>query len=221
MESDHGSVGIESARFARTLETLKREGSNVLIVGADARGAHDAVCRRLCGPHGSPTEAVERHGGGRKHYHLFVTGHADSPSSNDAGDTVERIEYAGGAASSASDERRSLETLGSEIIDSIADLDDDADGLGPSQLRVCVDSLVTLFRDHDAERVFRLLHITTSGVDHVNGMGHYHLTLDRDHEAVSLLEPLFDAVVELRSDDGDHEQRWHLRDQGTTDWISI
>ena len=220
MESDHGSVGVESARFARTLDTLKREGSNVLIVGANACDAHDAVCRRLCGPGGSSAE------GGR--YHLFVTDHTGgsdgrtSPTDADgSGETVERIAYAESGAESTEGDRPSLETLGSDIIDTIADLDAAADGLDPSELRVCMGSLVTLFQDHDAERVFRLLHITTSGVEHVNGMGHYHLALDRDHEAVSLLEPLFDAVVELRSDEDGHEQRWHLRDQGTTDWIPI
>ena len=220
MESDHGSVGVESARFARTLDTLKREGSNVLIVGANARDAHDAVCGRLCGPRDTSTE------GGR--YHLFVTDHTEraddraSPTGADGPDeTVERIAYADSASESGGDDRASLETLGSDIIDTIADLDAAADGLDPSELRVCMDPLVALFRDHDAERVFRLLHITTSGVEHVNGMGHYHLALDRDHEAVSLLEPLFDAVVELRSDEDGHEQRWHLRDQGSTDWIPI
>lgn len=223
MGSDHGSVGVESAAFARTLDTLKREGSNVLLVGAEASGAHEAVCRRLCGPHES-TDAQEQHQH-QQRYHLFVTDHREQSSgSTDPNGTVERSEritYAGNAADSSADGHQSPEALGSEIIDTISELDTAANGFDPSELRVCVDSLVTLLQDHDPETVFRLLHITTSGVEHVNGMGHYHLTLDRDHEAVTLLEPLFDAVVELRSSDGDHEQRWHLRDQGSTDWVTI
>lgn len=232
MGSEHGSVGVESAAFARTLDTLKREGSNVLLVGANASEAHEAACQRLCGPHEVSTTQDQQHQHQRRHehehehrYHLFVTGRSEQsvgPADPDgAVERVERIRYVGEAADSHADGHASPEALASEIIDTISELDTAANGFEPSELRVCVDSLVRLLQDHDAETVFRLLHITTSGVEHVNGMGHYHLTLDRDHEAVTLLEPLFDAVVELRSSDGSHEQRWHLRDQGSTDWVTI
>lgn len=229
MERDRGSVAVEGAAFARALETLKREGSNVLVVGATPAAAHDAVCDRLCGSDGDSSAHGhgDGHSGGHSEgYHLFVTASKERARTAATEDTdevdeptaaVRSIEF----ADAAGDADVSIETLGSEIIDTIGDLKADADGFEPAELRVCVDSLVTLFQDHDAETVFRLLHITTSGVDHVDGMGHYHLALNRDHEAVSLLEPLFDAVVEVRAADGDYEQRWHLREQGSTAWIDL
>ncbi|NGM71062.1 hypothetical protein G6M89_18980 [Natronolimnobius sp. AArcel1] len=229
MERDRGSVAVEGAAFARALETLKREGSNVLVVGATPADAHGALCDRLCGSGGDSSAHDHDYGYSGDHsegYHLFVTASkerarttaaegADEGSEPPA--AVRSIEF----ADAAGDDDVPIETLGSEIIDTIGDLEADADGFEPAELRVCVDSLVTLFQDHDAETVFRLLHITTSGVDHVNGMGHYHLALNRDHEAVSLLEPLFDAVVEVRTSGGAYEQRWHLREQGSTAWIPL
>ncbi|OVE86166.1 DUF7504 family protein [Natronolimnobius baerhuensis] len=221
MERDRGSVAVDGASFARTLETLKREGSNVLVVGATPAGAHDELCDRLCG---TDDESEHSHG-----YHLYVTASEDRARTAAAEDTEDSSEFAETAeaisaiefADAAADDTVSIESLGSDIIDTISDLEAAADGFEPAELRVCVDSLVTLFQDHDAETVFRLLHITTSGVSHVNGMGHYHLALSRDHEAVSLLEPLFDAVVEVRAADGQYEQRWHLREQGSTAWIPL
>jgi hypothetical protein len=53
-------------------------------------------------------------------------------------------------------------------------------------------------------------------------MGHFHLRVDHDSDHVRLLEPLFDAVVEVRRTDTGRQQRWHLRDKGLeSDWLDI
>ncbi|RQH03128.1 DUF7504 family protein [Natrarchaeobius oligotrophus] len=217
MESKSGNMGVERATFAQTLDTLKREGSNLLLVGSGTADAHTAACHRLCGE-----------SAGASRYRVVVTEDASQRAHNDcpASEPTVTIEFPVDdrttEGETSGDERTSLGRLGLEIIETIDEFDTDAGGLEPSELRVCVDSLVSLLQNYDTEEVFRLLHVTTSRIDQSRGMGHYHLAVSRDHEAVSLLEPMFDAVVELRTRDGVHEQQWHLRDRDAkTDWVHL
>lgn len=218
MAGERGGAAAERADFAQTLATLKREGSNVLLVGAVPTDAHGTLCHRLLGDPGDESR-----------YRLFVTGGCERGPGTalaDDGATVRTVDYSsleptatGGAEPSG---RTPLGTLGIEIADAVDEFEGAADGLEPSQLRVCVDSLVPLLEEHTAEKVFRLLHMTTSRVVDVRGMGHYHLPLERDHEAVRLFEQLFDAVVEIRARAGGYEQRWDLRNRETaTDWLPV
>lgn len=218
MVRERGGAAMERADFAQTLATLKRDGSNILLVGAEAADGHTELCHRLLG---------EPDDGSR--YRLFVTaGREPAAETTDEADgrTVRTIDYSTLELTATDDAepsgRTPLGTLGIEIVNALDTFQGDADGLESSQLRVCVDSLVALLEEHTAEKVFRLLHMTTSRVDNVRGMGHYHLPLERDHEAVHLFEPLFDAVVEVRVRDGAREQRWELRDRETpTDWHPV
>lgn len=231
MDGEYASEGETRAAFARTLPALKRDGSAVLVVGEDVTAAHKTACRQLCG-FGDPDDGDDGDEPviDRSRYRVFVTDRADRDSHDPSPNgTVRWIEYATAIDGDASvtdeqhpDDGDPLEALGVEIVDTVAELDADADGLAPAELRVCVDSPVPLLREYDDERVFRLLHVTTAMIDHVNGMGHVHLPLARDHEIVALLEPLFDAVVELRERAGRYEQRWRLREQRIgTGWISL
>ena len=217
MGSEPG-VGVPaSASFAQALDTLKREGSNILIVGDAESGPRDAACHRLLGD--SSTD---------DRFRLFVT---TDPSCVEPGEGVEsqylvqrpadsnraRQEY----PTSNVTETTMLGVLGTEFVETVDEFEAENDDVEPSQLRVCVDSVSTLLQTNDSENVFRLLHVMTTRVRQINGMGHYHLPIDRDDEAVRLLEPLFDAVVEVRSGD-QAEHRWHLRDaETTTDWIPL
>ncbi|QRV15326.1 hypothetical protein JMJ58_20895 [Haloterrigena salifodinae] len=218
MTTERGGAAVEQADFAQTLARLKRDGSNVLLVGAETADVHTSLCHRLLGETGD---------GAR--YRLFVTDGCESlAKANDESDegTARTIDYSALDPTASEDAelrgRTPLGALGIEIANAIDGFQGDADGLEPSQLRVCVDSLVALLEEHTAEKVFRLLHMTTSRVDALQGMGHYHLPLDRDHEAVHLFEPLFDAVVEIRVRDGVAEQRWELRDRETpADWFTV
>ncbi|WP_120242826.1 DUF7504 family protein [Halopiger aswanensis] len=230
MDGEYASGGETRAAFLRTLPALKRDGSNVLVVGEDVTAVHEVACRQLCGcgdgNHDDGNESVT----GRSRYRVLVTDRADRPSHDPAPDgTVRWIEYAPDADGEPSVDDTQyagcsdrLEALGLEIIETIDELDAAADGLSPAELRVCIDSPMPLLRRYGAERVFRLLHMTTAAIEHVNGMGHVHLPLARTHETVALLEPLFDAVVELRERAGSYEQRWRLREQRTrTEWLSL
>lgn len=218
MATERGGAAAGQADFAQTLARLKRDGSNVLLVGAETVDVHTVLCRRLLG---------ETRDGAR--YRLFVTdGREPLAKADDEtdGGAVRTIDYSSLDPTATEDAelrgRTPLGTLGIEIADAIDGFQGDADGLEPSQLRVCVDSLAALLEEHTAEKVFRLLHMATSRVDALQGMGHYHLPLDRDHEAVHLFESLFDAVVENRVRDDVAEQRWELRDRETpTDWLPV
>lgn len=216
MESEPGGTAPKRATFAQALGDLKREGSNILVVGGASTAAHGAACDRLLGE-------SNRSRDGR--YRVIVT------TSDDDGDrhghategvTSRTVAYDPAHAGNDPDRVDPLSALGADVIETVDRFEAEADGLDPSELRVCVDSLVPLLQEWSSETVFRVVHVLTSRVRRVNGMAHYHLPLRRDHDAVRLFEPLFDATVELRTRDGRHEQRWHLRDRASpTDWLSI
>lgn len=226
MGSEIGGTVPKASSFAQALGALKRRGSNVLVVGTGATAAHEGACSRLLGDANDEPR-----------YRLLVR--TEGPRcTNHCSHAVDTADVTTRVISRADDPERGpneavspdvrivgtdlLSQLGMVVIEQITAFEDDADGLEPSELRVCVDSLVPLLAQHGPENVFRMLHVTTSRVRQVSGMGHYHLPIEPDHDVVNLLEPLFDATVEVRSREGTPEQRWHLRDQRTSsEWVSL
>lgn len=218
-------VGVpDSATFAQALGKLKREGSNILLVGDAAVSSHESACRRLLGDASADS----------RYRLIVVTGRSGCTTATPAVDTDdEKTRYVVRAPSgddavewgypeAAATETSLLGALGSDVVAAIDDFESHASGLEPSELRVCVDSIGDILDEHASENIFRLLHVMTTRIRQVSGMGHFHLPVDRDHEAVHLFEPLFDAVVEIRSTDGDPEHRWHLRDTRTSsDWLEL
>lgn len=225
MRTEHGGGVPESTTFAHTLAELKQAGSNLLLVGEATADAHAAASRRLLG---DPAET-------RRRLFVFTRGadvRAELPADSDP--STERVisqRTQGGSALPSGwppeiDERvvdaDMLSPLAMEVIEAIEEFDQQTNGLEPAELRVCFDSITSLFRDHQSENVFRLLHVVTSRVRQVNGMGHFHLRLNRDSDYVRLLEPMYDAVIEIGVTDETAQQRWHLRDEGiTSDWVDI
>jgi len=209
----------DTVTFTQTLAALKREGSNVLVTGDDAADAHRAACENLFG---------ERLFDRRRTVVSAVRG--QTAGCSHAPDDARRIEYRAptrSTATSTSDAgpvpgaERNLTSLGTAIADAIDEADRTVEGLAPAQFRLCVDSLGPLLEAHDERSVFRFLHAVTDDVRAVDGMGHYHLTMAPDEDAVRTLEPLFDAVVELRAD-GEPEQRWRLVDKDAeTEWLPL
>ncbi|APX95941.1 DUF7504 family protein [Natronorubrum daqingense] len=213
--------GVSSeASFGQTLAKLKRNGSNILIVGTDASELHTTLCRRLCGGVDAPSR-----------YRLTITD-SDSTtkpcahSSIDAPDHTRTIDVTAATPSTRvggdTSDQTPLKTLGLESNDAIEELEERADGFEPASLRVCLDCLQRLFDAQPRDDVFQFLHLLTARVDYYNGMGHYHLPLERTDELVRLLEPLFDVLVEIRSRRGTDEHRWQFRDDGTTtEWLAF
>ena len=214
----------QSATFSQELSELKQEGSNLLVVGTGCLGAHQRACKRLLGE-----ETPDR----RRLFAIVESPDVDSCRHvpNDPCESVDRL-----IVRNLDDDRptvnrpvptihvdtRLLSVFGAEINVAIDEFEQAAQGLTPAQLRLCFDSLGPLFAQHEPQTLFRLLHLVTARMRQVSGMGHFHLRVDRDDDHVKLLEPLFDAVVELRTVDEQHEQRWHIHEKGlTSDWLSI
>lgn len=224
MRTDHGGGVPDSTTFAQTLSELKREGSSLLVVGQASDAAHEAACRRLLGVDGDEP----------RHRLFVLTDAADGcaaiPADPAEGGTTTVVVQGDGGRTSPVPDHASLTTvegellgqLGSTALGAVDELEADHDGFDPAEFRFCFDSVRPLLSDHRSETVFRLLHMLTSRVRQSDGMGHFHLRLDHENDYVRLLEPLFDAVVEVRSGEETIEQRWHLRDREvTSDWVEL
>ncbi|MDS0298602.1 hypothetical protein NDI76_07595 [Halogeometricum sp. S1BR25-6] len=112
--------------------------------------------------------------------------------------------------------------LGAEVTKTVEQFDAIAGGLAPAELRVAFDCLPTLVAEYDLETGFRFAHIFANHVRIVDGMAHFWLPRERDDEAVRVLEPLFDATVELCLDGTQLRQRWHFRDSNlSSDWLVL
>lgn len=232
MSQEPGSSGSEyeeMTALVQELDALKQRGSNLLVVGSRMPAAHETACRQFLGE--STTQARRR---------LFVltdpcTSVSERLSSETPGsdrhsvlryDTASRSAATAPSPSSISVPERRVESdlgsLGVAISEAITEFEATSNGLSPAELRLCFDSLTPLVSEYDSEPVFRFLHLLTHRVRSVDGMAHYHLTTDRSNRTVGLLEPLFDAVIELCLRGDALYQRWYLRDSGlTTGWLQL
>jgi len=223
MHTDHGSGVPDSATFAQTLSELKRNGSNLLLVGETDSAAHRTACRRLMGYDGDDS---------RQRVYVLTRdaeGCASLPRSpSSTGDTVfvhhEDVDVPDQVAPTVEElvvDSDLLSAMGTTVLETVDDIEAGGD-LEPGELRLCLDSVRPLLQQHRSETVFRLLHMMTSHVRQSTGMGHFHLRLDHENDYVRLLEPLFDATVEVRVDGDAVEQRWHLRDsEVTSEWLKL
>lgn len=221
----------ETAALVQELDALKERGSNLLIVGSRMPAAHRAACRQFLGEANAESrrrllaladpctpvdERLPDAGAGRDA--LRVVRYATSNRSAAAAEPAARPIESGRAAVEHDD----IGEFGRDLSRAIAEFEAASGGLAPAELRLCFDSLTPLLSEYEPETTFQFLHLLTQRVRSVNGMGHYHLTIDRDARTVGLLEPLFDAVIELCLEDGDLHQRWYLRDSGlTTGWLQL
>lgn len=231
-----------TVRFRHRLSQLKRNGSNILLVGTDALAA---TCERLLGEAGAGPR-----------YRLFVTTDAgaevarkkltavDPRPDHDAAAVVNWRTHVRGGATTDDDgdfqmqgasrsrngdgpllrnvtvESDDLRDLGVAIDDTVEAFEATVEHVSPAELRLCFDSLTPLVTDYEDRDARRFLLGVTETVDRVDGMGHYHLPADYDSETVASVSPLFDAVVDVRPVDDGVEQRWHL-DDITTDWLPL
>jgi hypothetical protein len=226
-----GSAGDSNDSFARSLQDLKRRGSNLLVVGSPAEEARVAATRRLLGDGVSET---------RRRLFVFTDAtHTDarigqgtvSPETVRAIDRTTQTRTTAATASGMSTPnrfaRRQVETteLGSLawcIEEEIATFDDYAGGLASGELRLCFDSLAPLISEYDVETVRRFVGAVGNRVCAVSGMAHYHLPVSRSEPIVDELTPVFDAVIQLRVRDGLPEHRWELCDTALeSTWIPL
>ncbi|WP_135822596.1 DUF7504 family protein [Halostella litorea] len=218
MRREYGGGPSEGTEFSQSLAALKRDGCNVLLVGDALRRADRRACSRLLGDDADDDRC-----------RLFVFTDADGarerlPEAVGVG-TRALVQHDGDGnlpAGATAVDARMLSVLCREFVAVVDEFEAERGGLAPGELRVCVDSLRPLLNGYASENVFRLLHMLSARVREADGLGHFHLPVARDADAVNLLEPLFDAVVEVRADGGGAEHRWHLRESGvSSDWIDL
>ena len=228
-----------AAGFRHRLADLKRNGANVLLVGTEAL---DACCERLLGePEAGPryrlfvTTDVDRSVARRKFRAagpneedlaaiVDWSPDADTPAATDTrGDSVGAAQPDDGRLfATTTVESDDLRELGVGIERTVGRLETAADGMSPAELRLCFDSVTPLLTDYERRDVRRFLLGLTETVEQVNGMAHYHLPERYESETVESIEPLFDAVVEVRSGDRGRQQRWHLTEPAIdTDWLPL
>lgn len=221
-----GTRAADTAEFAQALSGLKRNGSNLLLVGAGCEEAHLAASRRLLGSDDTDS--------GRDR--LLVMAGADTDEqtrlSTVEPETVVTLHHGGftrGAVASGvpndafgSGVSDGLETLEREVDDAVSGIEATHGSFEPSQLRVCVDSLVPLVDEYGLQATYAFLRRLTDVVRERRAMAHYHLQVPLDDSHVKALTPLFEAVIELRDGPDGPEQRWQLTEYGvSTDWIGI
>ena len=233
LEREHVGTGLRTATtFASRLASLKRNGCNLLVVG----GGHEPTCSDAC-------RRLLACGGDEPRRRVVVTADtpieavrdrlpAAEPTAQNTETTIidwetptraTATESAGGPSQTKLNRVPvdDLSQLGVEIHEGITQHAEKSD-LQPSELRLCFDSLTPLVARYDPEVAFQFLHLVTGCVTNARGMGHYHLPVGRNAEIVRVLEPIFDGIVELRTQGGCTEQRWHVPDeQITTDWLPV
>ncbi len=198
---------------------LKRRGPQVLVTGDVPETVSRRATRRLLG---HPEED--------RHRVLALT---DSDAAADAwfpdgytpdDDGVTLIgehELRGSAVVGDAVDDDSEDALVDRIDQEVRNRRPEGDALPPAVLRVGVYSLETLLETQGIEAVRELAYRLTGEVRRARGMGHYHLPRSPGSPAVSDLQFVFDARLELRTAESGPEQRWHLPGQGTTNWVTL
>lgn len=214
------SESAEGVAFARTLSALKERGSNLLVVGTTYEQGHVAVCERLLG------EADEQ----RRRLVVCTDGECGAMPDDD-GETLRLIEQrtpgfatpdcvdgAGGRMVATGD----IDELERAAADGVSALEGASGDPEPGELRLCVDSLRPLLIQHPEGRVRRFVQQLGDRVTRADGIGHFHLPTRSNDRFVSTLAPVVDAVVEVRTKDGEPQQRWHVFD-GAVDsgWLQL
>lgn len=213
---DDQSGSTDEAAFAQSLSALKQRGSNLLVVGAALEGTHREACDRLLGDgNGIPRRRVIVRTDGSGGCGLGPRPGASPRTTR----VVERATETRSAAETGSTgstfpttriEDGSLDDLATAVVEEIDGLADTAGKPEPSELRLCFDLLRPLLAEHDATELVDPLERITTKVREYSGMGHYHLPADPGDRVVRQLEPLFDAVIEVRFRDGRADHNWKL-----------
>lgn len=214
------------------LSTLKSSGSNLLVVGAVAADIHQRACLRFLGDETfAPRQRLAVLTGTDQH--TGIEQYLTEPRSPTASTRI--INYAPDARAASAEacldaeatitaeiEPEDLPELKTAVTESIADIKDHNKDLSPAELRLCVDSLLPLIDDYGREAVVRLVYPVAQQIRAAQGMGHFHLPVAPEQTIVKEFEPMFEAIIELRMDQGVPQQRWHLRDMDvTSEWLPL
>ncbi|QIB73868.1 hypothetical protein GL213_09740 [Halogeometricum borinquense] len=238
------TVQSDAPELASALDNLKQRGSALLVVGsvpaevyrrASARMLGDGELRRRLlvtgvsdGKQDSRLDAIRRQTPEWTRIIEFETTARSTAAVSASDPTISSPDLE--TAMDAEATRNALAqrvdgdiiALGREITKIIEQFESIAGGMTPAELRLAFDCLPVLLAEYDLETAFQFSHILANHVRTVNGMVHFWLPREKDDNAALVLEPLFDATVELRLDGTELQQRWHFRDADiTSDWLVL
>jgi hypothetical protein len=233
----------DAASFAHALDSLKRHGSALLVLGNVPDEMYARASAQMLGDQNAdpPRRRLLALADGNEQQireRLADTG-SQSPewtrvvvySTASRTAAVDGTDEATGTApggplgmlqSRAEVVDGTITDLGVAVSTVIDEFDRAADGLEAAELRLAFDLLPVLLAEHDIESVFRFTHVLTHHIRDVDGMGHFWLPKSMSSDTARTLAPLFDATIELRLDGGALKQRWHFRDLDmTSDWLPV
>ncbi len=231
-EPTHEPTPAEVIRFTRALQTLKREGCALLVVGRLSTDLHQRFSVRVLGD-------VEEEL--RRRLIVLTDGRYESierrlPRSTRGSvtDTARAVLYEPRTRGVVTTSTRSIAPcptvrvegdvgdLGEVITRELDRLAVVSNGLEPAELRICLDSLDTLLATEPPETVFRFVHLLSRIAVRKSGIVHVHLHEGIDHRYAREFSPLFDGTVELLEVGDEPRQRWHLRDGSVSSaWLSL
>lgn len=207
----------DGGEFEESLAALKRDGCAFLVVGDVPPAVHSGAAEQFLG---------ERDDG---RCLVVVTDDACRPGPT-AGTDPSVVRYRGAVRNAADATTASpdgtdavaddLHELGVAVHGELEAYEATNPDPSPGGFRVVVLSAATLVADGGERRLFSWLHLLVSRVRAARGMGFVHLAVDRSEPPVPTLRPLFDGVVELRTDCNRSRQRWHLEDT-SSDWFDL
>ena len=225
--SEHDSTEI----FSDALSDLKQHGGNLLIIGPTHENVHRQLCLRMLGDEtAAPRRRVIVYGGSTGHTAIDSLSPGSQQSSS-AKIIDHSTQPRGAVHQTNSKQSQSFKTytttgqlseLEDAIFESIAQYENLTDGFSPAELRVCVDSLLSISNEYDCETVARFLYGVTQKIRCFDGLGHFHLPVARDEQIVADLIPFFDVLVELRVAEKSPQQCWYLCDSGVeSEWLPV
>lgn len=208
----------EEERFVQQLQKMKRSGSSILVTGKVQENVAVRHGRQALGDAANAQVVASAHS----------TPGALLPEGVSATDpTVRMIQRSSHQRSVAFEDAPSatietdLADLRGKITDAVTAFDVQYE-LGPSALRLSVDSLGELLDESGVEDTEWFLRDVAQSVKLANGGCYFYLRRADDSDIVQRLSTVVDARVELRQTPQEMHQRWHLPDEAiTTGWVTL
>lgn len=216
--------GIDAERFSSELARLKREGCAVLAVGEASRTARRRICQRLLGDDTAARRRILVSTASRQAVPL----HGDIAP--DEHTTIIRRQVRTRNATVTGSRQPSpvatvtigdpdLDVLGRSIVLAIDEFT--STDLDSAVLRLCIDAGEPLLETNSVHEVETFVSGIFERVVATQGMGHAHLRVGMDHDAVDVLRQAFDVLVEVRPG-SPAEQRWHIDDADLVSaWLPV
>ncbi|MFB6187162.1 MAG: hypothetical protein ABEI86_09895 [Halobacteriaceae archaeon] len=91
-----------------------------------------------------------------------------------------------------------------------------------SEVRFCLESIDPYVDALNEEALFRFLFLLTASIRNINGIGHHHVSTAVPYQTRKLIQPLYDATIEVKREADHLQQRWQLHEANIeTHWMPV